>query len=149
MGSALSLWADTDEEGEDTEKGPHIPTERDIKLVQETLVQFLPLELANLIIDEAEYWPVLACNSGKTSIRVEAMSNLQYSANHCYYISPRLPNPTEECLYKLRKIVFRLWSRDQGWGGDPGLTGVSAIHTISATTSLTMDRAVRWFLDVV
>ena len=73
MGSALSLWADTDQEGETTrEKGSYIPVERDIKLVQEILAQFLPLELANLVLDGAEYWPVLGCRSRYMLLQVAA-----------------------------------------------------------------------------
>ncbi|KAJ2933876.1 hypothetical protein H1R20_g3216, partial [Candolleomyces eurysporus] len=71
MGSVLSLLDDSDQEGENTrEEGPHIPTEKDIKLLQEILAQFLPLELVNLILDEAEYWPVIACNSGNAPQKV-------------------------------------------------------------------------------
>ncbi|KAJ2933022.1 hypothetical protein H1R20_g4075, partial [Candolleomyces eurysporus] len=43
---------------------------------------------------------------------------MKYRANYCFYITPSLPSPTEGILFKVKKIVFRLWSHDQGWTTD-------------------------------
>ncbi|KAJ2916184.1 hypothetical protein MD484_g4247, partial [Candolleomyces efflorescens] len=100
---------------------PHIPTSVEVKRVQDMLSIFFATELVKLILDEAGYWPTLTCSTGASLRKVEAWYNptlTRYRATYCYYITPRLPSPTDGVLFKVRKIVFRLCSHDQGWTTD-------------------------------
>ena len=143
MGSAISFligdrrdWPDTwpplgddDSEGPSKADTPHTPTERDVFDAKKTLTDYLPLELANIILDDAEYWPVLICHNESTPARsVAAMSFPHHIASYCYFISPKIPETSglDGSQFKVKRILFRICSRDQGWGGDPGLEGTSA-----------------------
>lgn len=105
---------------------PHVPTESDVEHVRETLLEHLPLEIVDLILHDAEYWPVLICHTESTPVRsISATHYSHFIANYCYFITPRIP---EQGLsggrhLKIEKVVYRLKSRDQGIGGDPGMTG--------------------------
>jgi hypothetical protein len=126
--SPCSIWMEQDVDLLNG-KNPYVPTQRDVKLVQNILAHFFAIELVKLILDEAEYWPALTCTTGIAPHQVEAKINftlMRYRANYCYYITPRLPSPAEGILFKVRKIVFRLWSHDQGWTIDT--TGPGESH---------------------
>lgn len=116
-----------DEEISDRATHEHIPSEHDVMDVKETLLRFLPLELVDTILDDAEYWPVLMCHSqAVTPGSIAAISFPNHNASYCYYISPKIPDTCHlnASPFKVRKVVFRIRSHDQGWGGDPGLTGM-------------------------
>jgi len=105
------------------------PTQRGYRHVQDLLLRFVPPELAQTILDEAEYWPAVTCKR-ETPLRVISMHNADaehsYNTKECYMITPSIP-PVDSSLtgsnLRVRKVVFRMRSHDQGWGGDPGLTG--------------------------
>jgi hypothetical protein len=143
MGTVISFlignqgdWPDTwppfgedDSVGPSKTNTPHTPTERDVLDVKKTLMDHLPLELVDVVLDDAEYWPVLICHNESTPARsIAAMSFPLHNASYCYFISPKVPETSylAGSRFKVRKILFRICSRDQGWGGDPGLTGKSA-----------------------
>lgn len=143
MGAAASFFASdkdawpqnwfSEEEGAEAPNGAnvnqHIPSERDVLDVKEALLRFLPLELIDTILDNAEYWPTLSFHSQNIPARsVAAASFPHHNASYCYYISPRLPETCrlDASLFKVRKVAFRIASHDQGWGGEPGLTGAYA-----------------------
>ncbi|KAF6760630.1 hypothetical protein DFP72DRAFT_76792 [Ephemerocybe angulata] len=111
--------SDDSQDGVEPHTSHRRSTERDVKEVQEILLDFLPLELINMILDEAEYWPVLICrNVSSPAKEIAARAYPEHCAKYCYYISPKLPN-----TIRPKKVTFILRSRDQGWGGDPGVTG--------------------------
>lgn len=84
----------------------------------------LPLEIVDLIIDEAEYWPSVEVKMDKRAvIRQDADRSLVRTLPLCYdektlkSSAPGRPLP-HRCTHPCRKIVFHISSHDQGWGGD-------------------------------
>ncbi|EAU86681.1 hypothetical protein CC1G_07339 [Coprinopsis cinerea okayama7 len=104
-----------------------VPTEQDVLAVEGYLLPYLPIEVINIILDEAEYWPHLICSrESDPPRRVIASASPDHNMSVCYLISPKI---SEYCLtrrtkLKVRRIVFHTLSHDQGWGGDAGLTGL-------------------------
>ncbi|KAF5365277.1 hypothetical protein D9758_005350 [Tetrapyrgos nigripes] len=96
----------------------HTPSEDGVEAVREILLEFLPLELVDIILDTAEYWP---CVYASQESRIIARNNEPW----CYLITPPIPtsqssNPDEKQRHRrVREIRFRLNSHDQGWGGEP------------------------------
>lgn len=96
----------------------HHPTEQDVFTVRGSLIELLPLELVNVILDDAEYWPMLA------STREVPLGVSSSSGNWCYLVTPPIPLPHEHApIPRLRRIEFAMSSCDQGWGGEPGDAG--------------------------
>jgi hypothetical protein len=90
-------------------------------------LQFLPLELVDVIICHAQYYPRI--HSHRSQPLVAAASNFSQPANNarwCYLITPPIPNNLDgsrtdtrlmESL-KVRKVRFWVKGCDQGWGGE-------------------------------
>lgn len=111
----------------------HPSSENEVLHLQRTLVDFVPAELADLIIDYAQYWPRLAsCREANPPITIDSMmsgsgSGLNDAYQFYLVTDPPIPGWRDSDLKvarKVRKVVFRIWSRDQGWGGDDGLVGL-------------------------
>ncbi|KAF9443636.1 hypothetical protein P691DRAFT_737591 [Macrolepiota fuliginosa MF-IS2] len=123
------------------ELSPHsdTPSELDVFDVRSFLLRKLPAELGDDIIDKAEYWPSISANCS-AYIRVPSWVGGERRTSFCYAITP--PIPTISRLVKTRgttrdevefdeveakvrrrvkKVIFRVTSHDQGWGGDTGL----------------------------
>lgn len=117
---------------------PFIPHVTDVLNVKSTLWRKkLPVELIDSIVDFAEYWPRVVTS-------VENTITIGNDGNFLYIQSQPLPGlfvlessgeggEREELvvggiesgtLNPARKIVFRIWSHDQGWSSNPG-RGVS------------------------
>ncbi|KAF7161751.1 hypothetical protein CNMCM6106_008904 [Aspergillus hiratsukae] len=84
----------------------------------------LPVEIVDMIMEAAEYWPSIEARMDtRTIIRQDHDRELLRTAPLCYdektlqSASPHvLPHRT---IHPCRKIVFRISSHDQGWGGGP------------------------------
>ncbi|TFK18850.1 hypothetical protein FA15DRAFT_709496 [Coprinopsis marcescibilis] len=97
-----------------------VPEEEDAYQVQEILLGFsLPLELVQVILDEAEYWPRLICQreSEPHLLQVNTTPENDHFGTRCYLISPKIPefSKSGKSRILLRRIVFHTFSRDQGW----------------------------------
>ncbi|CDO76437.1 hypothetical protein BN946_scf184781.g14 [Trametes cinnabarina] len=100
-------------------------TPADLRAVRALLAQRgLPAELVLQIIDGAEYYPVV-----RASLRGPSTLNAQQGcaksggscAARCRLLSPPLPGPEPGETWRVRKVVWEIESRDQGWGGEsPG-----------------------------
>lgn len=112
-----------------------VPSPRDVLDVKSLLWQKrLPIELVDSIIDFAEYWPHQATE-------VDRAIQVGNNSSVLYLQTPLLPgvfvpendkkcgeaeeslaigNVRTRALNPARKIVFRIWSHDQGWSSNPG-----------------------------
>ncbi|KAJ9242569.1 hypothetical protein DTO280E4_3776 [Paecilomyces variotii] len=83
----------------------------------------LPTEIVDLIIDTAEYWPsVEAKLSGPTIVRQDADRELLRTPPLCLEKQEDSASPKilpHRGSHPCRKIIFNIWSQDQGWGGGP------------------------------
>ncbi|KAH6905061.1 hypothetical protein BKA70DRAFT_1108445, partial [Coprinopsis sp. MPI-PUGE-AT-0042] len=98
--------------------------EDDVLAVQEVLLEHLPIEIIHLILDKAEYWPrLLAQRESEPPLRI--CNPISDKVLHTVISFPGIPESclTHESRMKLRRVVFHILSHDQGWGGDPNLTG--------------------------
>ncbi|EEP78308.1 predicted protein [Uncinocarpus reesii 1704] len=82
----------------------------------------LPVEIVDIILDHAEYWPSIETTLDKARIiRQDQDAEILRTGGLCYApttpaIKPRiLPHRT---VHPCRKIIFTVTSHDQGWGGD-------------------------------
>ncbi|TFK26545.1 hypothetical protein FA15DRAFT_588119 [Coprinopsis marcescibilis] len=105
--------------------GGYVPTEEDVFTVQDILFRsVLPPELGYAVLDEAEYWPRLTCKRGGEfesgqyrDIAVRTSAQNAYKGSQCYMVSPSIPTlcTSASSTFKIRRIVFKTMSHDQGW----------------------------------
>lgn len=88
------------------------------------LRQKLPPELAYTIIDDAEYWSKSTTERSDTVIVTDRTQRSLSQQAGLHYLSSE-PIGTEGIgrLYPVRKIIFTITSKDQGWADDPALNG--------------------------
>ncbi|KAJ6516901.1 hypothetical protein C8R47DRAFT_1088595 [Mycena vitilis] len=97
----------------------------DVFQVRRCLLDFLPPELVNTILDEAQYWPRIRCKSG--AVTVHASTNSYHNASSRCLISPAFP--TSEALggsaarLRVKLVEIGILSHDQGWFGSPHIQG--------------------------
>ncbi|KAK8164722.1 hypothetical protein BKA80DRAFT_308924 [Phyllosticta citrichinensis] len=96
------------------------PRVRDVHVAKQLLMRppcNLPLELVVLVLDYAEYWPVLARAERADRVRLDA----DFLPGNCiaglYLASPALPLADVERGERAKPREVRVWvkSRDQGW----------------------------------
>jgi hypothetical protein len=135
MGSYLSLPTSQPElEGESSSAsvslpGCHHPTPDDVFAVRDCLLHFLPLEVVDMILDTATYWPRITA-SRRTILVASASRGQANNADWCYLVTPPIPQREHqegedtEIRTKIKRVCFCFSSCDQGWGGDPALSGM-------------------------
>jgi hypothetical protein len=88
------------------------------------LRQKLPPELAYTIIDDAEYWSKSTTERRETVVVTDhTQRSLGQHAGMHYLSSEPIGVEGIGRLYPVRKIVFTITSKDQGWADDPALNG--------------------------
>ncbi|TFK32367.1 hypothetical protein BDQ12DRAFT_728725 [Crucibulum laeve] len=95
------------------------PCSADVLQVRYILLRFVPLELADLILEAAEYW-AKQISSMKRDVQVCASSSPSYNADWCYLVTSPIPARSRNGMpipTKVKKVKFTLKSCDQGWGG--------------------------------
>ncbi|KAI9069986.1 hypothetical protein FKP32DRAFT_1663116 [Trametes sanguinea] len=104
----------------------HPLTRADLRAVRALLARLgLPAEIVLQIIDEAAYYPSLRASlEGTRSLGAMegcARSGGGSCAARLCLIAPPLPGPAEGETWRVRRVVWDLDGRDQGWGGEaPG-----------------------------
>ncbi|KAK7047163.1 hypothetical protein VNI00_006829 [Paramarasmius palmivorus] len=86
-----------------------IPTEGQVSVVIQILLNFLPLELVDIIIDQAQYWCRIRFKRRGQGI-ANARNAVGKSAATCYLTTPRIPAQA-----RVRAVLFLIKSNDQGW----------------------------------
>jgi hypothetical protein len=94
-------------------KEHYCPTSRDVFAVRSFLLAFVPAELANLILNEANYWP-------KVTMRFEPENPLVIAANwdnptFCCLLSFKVSEVLSDGPSTIKMICFKIISHDQGW----------------------------------
>ncbi|KAF8650933.1 hypothetical protein AX16_005031 [Volvariella volvacea WC 439] len=104
-----------------TDDTVYIPSEQHVKSVRYLLQYFLPLELVDLIIEDAEYWPRLHSERSERITVAAADEIPSLKSVWCYLVSPPVPDPIQALgESKTRRIEFKVQSHDQGWATHPG-----------------------------
>ena len=97
----------------------HCPTPEDVFAVRSFLLEFVPAELANLILNEANYWPKATLNfEPENPLVVEASGNQWRNAHACCLVTSKLCDLLyggKDGPYKIKIICFKIVSHDQGW----------------------------------
>ncbi|KAJ3928109.1 MAG: hypothetical protein NXY57DRAFT_552606 [Lentinula lateritia] len=86
----------------------HTPSEGDVRIVRNLLRTFLPLELVDVIIADAEYWLCIHVERSK-QIRVDARIALGqgFKLAWCYLVSPPIPETLSSVGQGLRQRRVR------------------------------------------
>jgi hypothetical protein len=97
----------------------HCPTPEDVFAVRSFLLASVPAELANLILNEANYWPKATLSfEPENPLVVEASRDERRNAHACCILTSKLC----DLLYggkdgpcKIKTVCFKIVSHDQGW----------------------------------
>ena len=111
MGSVISTTKCTQDH--------HCPTPEDVFAVRRFLLAFVPVELANLILNEANYWPKATLSfEPENPLVVEASIQRRFNAHACCIVTSKLCDllyGSKDGSYKIKTICFKIVSHDQGW----------------------------------
>lgn len=109
----------------------------DVFAVRKYLLRFLPLELADLILEAAQYWARYR-TSRSHDLQVIAQNDPHRTATSRYLITspiPQLRRGDETIPTYVKMIKFHLRSCDQGWGGSRENRGLSIDDSIEMNTN--------------
>ena len=136
------------------------PLEWEVLYLRRCLLFFIPVELVDLIIEHAQYWPRTSSFAAYEPDCTLSATEDSANRNNSYWfyvqcgpvdleerdrtiqefreklLGKKVSNMTAEkekpkAIRKVKKVVFRIWSHDQGWGAEPNephLTGPKIIH---------------------
>jgi hypothetical protein len=109
-------------------KDPHCPTPDDVFTVRSTLLAFVPAELANLILNEAKYWPKATWSfKPEEPSALSATLNPQVNAKLCCLLTPKLCDlhtDKDGATAKVKVVCFKIVSHDQGWADQNDFPGI-------------------------
>lgn len=93
-------------------------TPEDVINVRLRLLHFLPAELAQQILDDADYWPRVSCAFAPAEeLQVAATQANAFIATQCCAVTPPVPE-VEGATVRARWVRFEMRSHDQGWAGE-------------------------------
>jgi len=105
------------------------PTVEDVYKLRRLLLTRIPAELANIILEYAQYWPKASfsfnADGKEEDLYILATYSNGNNATACPLVTPRLRDmhpSAVESLARVRKAHFKIESHDQGWGGEPNIT---------------------------
>ncbi|KAF9531467.1 hypothetical protein CPB83DRAFT_891832 [Crepidotus variabilis] len=107
-------------EDKDLSDIPHVTyLPEDVSKIRRLLENFLPGELADIIVDKAEIWPYVAKSRNAYSSSCTALEGSDGNAQWCYLVSPAVPTLTrngESIATAVRKVKFYIKSYESSWG---------------------------------
>lgn len=96
----------------------------DISLVQEILLLFFPPELADAIVDLAEYWPYVGISHNSFNSAYSALDAPDADAQWCFLVSPQIPaferTSGSPLPTTVNMVKFLIKTYDSAWGGRKG-----------------------------
>jgi len=110
----------------------HVPTPEDVFTVRRYLLAKLPAELANIILDEAHYWPKVSyglLRGVEWSISGRNADN--FDASICCLLTPRLNEwimTNGAPSHKIKAVCFTIVSHDQGWASENDFAGTFRVQ---------------------
>lgn len=122
--------SDSDETSTTQSQSSHHPTPSEVSDVRQILLHFLPVELADMIIEDAEYWARIIVRRD-IKLVASASKGRANIATWCYMVTPPIPSlemgsdDMESRPTMVRKVKFWTRSCDQGWGGVRDMKGTS------------------------
>lgn len=108
-------------------------TPDDIARVQRVLLNFVPAELADAILDLAEYWPYIGASRNDFSTAYSALEGPDQNAQWCYMVSPPIPSVERDgrrVTTTVKRLDFSL-RRTSRRGGSLSKPLVSILNNIS------------------
>lgn len=100
----------------------HTPSDRDVQIVRYLFQALLPLELVDVIIEDAEYWPCIHVERSEP-ILVDAKRSISRGLKMawCYLVSSPVPEALDSAGQSLgqsrvRRVDLKVQGHDQGWG---------------------------------
>ena len=106
----------------------HCPTPEDVYAVRSFLLAFVPAELANMILNEANYWPKATLTfEPEDPLEVIASRNQLNNAHACCFVTSKLcdllyggkkdddGDDDDDRSCSIKTISFKIVSHDQGW----------------------------------
>ncbi|KAF8968110.1 hypothetical protein BDZ97DRAFT_1916334 [Flammula alnicola] len=90
-------------------------TPQDVFDVRGYLLEYIPTELANQILDEAQYWPKVSCKYEPLGEPTLMVASRYHIGTECCLLSPKIPEVRDAS--KIVKVCFKIESRDEGWIG--------------------------------
>lgn len=94
---------------------------KDILEIQQILDNFVPLEIADMIIEEAEIWPYVGISRNTYTPALTALEGTDGNAEWCYLVSPRVPSLDRNGDYlptAVRQVKFYVKGYNSCWGGE-------------------------------
>ena len=108
------------------------PTMEDVYTLRRLLLTRIPAELANIILEYAQYWPKASCafnaEGKEDDLDISADDSNDNNATACPLVTPRLRDMLPsivEAPTRVTKVHFKFESHDQGWGGDSSISSGS------------------------
>lgn len=131
---ATDLPCPADKDLDDIPRPKYTPS--DIGRVQSILLHFVPVELADAIIDMAEYWPWVAVSRNSFTSAYSALEAPDSNAQWCYIVSPKIPSieragvcvPT---VVKMVKFFIKTYESCYGKTKESKATGKFFLHSNS------------------
>jgi hypothetical protein len=105
------------------EQDYHPQTARDAYYTFFLLRQKLPPELAYAILEDAEYWLKSTTERSQHVIVADHQTPLIQQPGLHYLSSEPIGTQGKGRLHPVRKVVFTITSKDQGWADNPALNG--------------------------
>jgi len=101
-------------------RGPATPPRISVAY-KKTLLLFIPPELADAIVDLAEYWPYVGISHNSFNSAYSALDAPDADAQWCFLVSPQIPSferSNDSPLPTTVKMVkFLIKTYDSAWGG--------------------------------
>ncbi|KAF8147992.1 hypothetical protein B0H34DRAFT_803135 [Crassisporium funariophilum] len=94
-------------------------TPDDINLVQAMLLRLIPAELADAIIEMAEFWPWVGVSRNAYTAAFSALDAPDHNAQWCYLLSPPVPSVMRDGIAlptTIKMVKFLVKSYASQWG---------------------------------
>lgn len=96
----------------------------DIAKVQQILLSFVPTELADIILDMAEYWPYVGISRNSFASAYSAIEAPDGDAQWCYLVTPSVPAIERAGVAlptSVKKVRFMVKTYNSSWGASDAL----------------------------
>lgn len=131
MGTFLSTLVDSDDRH--FEDRQYTPNHDDVEVVRGYLMLWVPTELANAIIDDAQYWS--KANYTVTSPDDSSTLITEFHGSYCFLLTPKLSDMIgTQKFVKVRKVGFKITSHDQGFCNESNFPSTSYSISVNWTT---------------